>query len=63
MKQLPTFARLNLAKGGKLYFEIHYRSGKTCWICFPKTGFREVQLKKDLSVKRLNDKWNFLELV
>ena len=48
---ITNFARLNLAKGGKLYFEIHYRSGKNMLDLLSQNGFREVQLKKDLSGK------------
>jgi release factor glutamine methyltransferase len=50
-RTITNFARKNLKIGGKLYFEIHYQSGKKMLDLLTECGFRQLALKKDISGK------------
>ena len=48
-RKIALFARQHLQHNGKLYFEINREAGKTCMDLLTGMGFRNVELKKDIS--------------
>jgi len=48
-RQIALFAKNNLQKGGQLYFEIHRNEGQSCVALLHELGFKNIELRKDLS--------------
>jgi release factor glutamine methyltransferase len=48
-RKIALFAQKHLHPNGKIYFEIHRDAGKDCMDLLEETGFREIELRKDIS--------------
>jgi len=48
-RQISLFAQKHLRPNGKIYFEINYEVGKSIVKLLHEMGFREIEVRKDIS--------------